>query len=152
MLVVAVAGRSATRTRFGMLVAGRSATRTRFETLVVGRSATQFWIVNLNFFCGKTYCRGSSKLNRHYKYLFVGAVQSTTALRYILPQKKFKFIIQNRVAERPTTNIPNRVRVAERPATSVRVAECPATNVLNRVRVAERPATATTSTRVLYKL
>ena len=77
-------------------------------------------------------------------------------------KKKFKFTIQNRVAEHPTTNvlnrvrvaecpatnIPNRVRVAERPATSVHVAERPATSV----RVAEHPVTATTSTRVFYKL
>ena len=47
-----------------------------------------------------------------------------------------------RIAERPATNIPNRVRVAERPATSVP----------NRVRVAERPVTTTTSTKVFYKL
>ena len=37
VLVVGVAGRSATRT----LVAGRSATRTQFGTLVAGRSATR---------------------------------------------------------------------------------------------------------------
>ena len=95
-------------------------------------------------------------------------------------RKKFKFTIQNRVAERPATNVPNRVRIAERPATnisnSVRVAERPTTNTLNRVRIAERPATsvpnrvrvverpatsvrvakcpatATASTRVFYKL
>jgi len=52
-----VAGRSAMRTRFGTLVAGHSAMRTRFETLVARRSATrtldgirgnkQFWS-NLN--------------------------------------------------------------------------------------------------------
>ena len=71
-------------------------------------------------------------------------------------RKKIKFTIQNRVAERATTNILNRVRVAERPATNipnrVRVAERPATSVPNRVRVAKRPATATTSIRVFYKL
>ena len=43
-----------------------------------------------------------------------------------------------RVAERPATNVPNRVRVAERPVTNV--------------RIAEHPTTATTSIRVFYKL
>ena len=86
----------------------------------------------------------------------------STAPTVRFPTKKFKFTIQNRVAERPTTNVPNRVRVAERPATNipnrVRVAERPATSVhvaerpATSVRVAERPVTATTSTRVLYKL
>ena len=61
-----VAGRSATRTRFGTLVAERSATR----TLDGIRGNKQFWS-NLNckfeFFCGKTYCRGGSRLNRPYK-------------------------------------------------------------------------------------
>ena len=80
-------------------------------------------------------------------------VQSRTAPTVRFPaKKKIKFTIQNRIAERPTTNVPNRVRVAERPATNnpnrVRIAERPATSV----RVAERPATATTSTRVFYKL
>ena len=124
-------------------------------------------------------CRGGSQVaptnrfvgaaritSRPYKQVFVGAVQSRTAPTVRFPPKKFKFTIQNRVAQRPVTNVPNRVRVAERPATnvsnrvrvaerpssSVRVAECPATNIPNRVRVAERPATATTSTRVFYKL
>ena len=44
MLVVAVAGRSATRMRFGTLVTGRSATRTRFGTLVAGCSASERWM------------------------------------------------------------------------------------------------------------
>ena len=91
--------------------------------------------------------------SRPYKQVFIGAVQSRTAPTVHFPANFFfKFTIQNRVAERPTTNVPNSVRVAERPATNipnrVRVAERPATSV----RVAERPATATTSTRVLYKL
>ena len=62
----------------------------------------------------------------------MGAVQFRTAPTVRFPVKKIKFTIQNRVAERPATNVPNRVRVAERPATSVS----------NRVRVAERPATS----------
>ena len=32
-----------------------------------------------DFFCGKTYCRGGSRLNRPYKYLFVGAAGTTAA-------------------------------------------------------------------------
>ena len=114
----------------------------------------------------KSICRGGCSTSHPYKYMFVGAVQSRTAPTVCFPAKKFKFTIQNRVAERPTTNVlnrvrvaerpatnvSNRVRVAERPATSVRIAERPATNVPNRVHVAERPATATTSTRVFYKL
>ena len=75
VLVVGVAGRSAMRT----LVVGRLATRTWFGTLVAGHSATWFWIVNLNFFGGKTYCRGGSRLNRPYKYLFVGAAGTIAA-------------------------------------------------------------------------
>ena len=104
----------------------------------------------------KSICRGGCSTSRPYKQVFVGAVQSRTAPIVCFPAKKIKFTIQNRVAERPTTNVSNRVRVAEHPATNipnrVRVAECPASNVPNRVRVAERPATMTTSTRVFYKL
>jgi hypothetical protein len=87
-----------------------------------------------------------------YKYLFVGAVQSRIAPTVRFPAKKFKFTIQNHVAERSMTNVLNCVRVAERPATSVCVAERPVTNVPNHVRVAECPMNPTTSTRVLYKL
>ena len=54
------------------LVAGHSATR----TLDGIRGNKQFWS-NLNckfeFFYGKTYCRGGSRLNRPYKQVFVGA-------------------------------------------------------------------------------
>ena len=71
-------------------------------------------------------------MNYTYKYLFVGAVQFRTASIARFPAKKFKFTIQNRVAERPATNVPNHVHVAERPVT----------NVPNRIRVAERPATS----------
>ena len=58
-------------------------------------------------------------------------------------KKKFKFTIQNRIVECPTTNVPNCVRVAKCPATNVQnhvhVVERPVTNVLNRVHVAKRP-------------
>ena len=65
----------------------------------------------------KSICRGGCSTSRPYS---------------TFSRKKIKFSIQNHFAERPTTNVPN----------SVRVAECPATNVPNRVRVAERPTTS----------
>ena len=47
----------------------------------VGRGAFGNAILNckFEFFGGKTYCRGGSRLNRPYKYLFVGAAGSTAA-------------------------------------------------------------------------
>ena len=47
----------------------------------VGRGTFDNMILNykFDFFCGKTYCRGGSRLNRPYKYLFVGAVGTTAA-------------------------------------------------------------------------
>ena len=71
------------------------------------------------FWSDKIYCRGGSRLNHPYKQVFVGAVQSRTASTVCFPAKKIKFSIQNHFAERPTTNVSNRVRVAERPATNV---------------------------------
>ena len=86
----------------------------------------------------KSICRGGCSTSRPYQRVFVGAVQSRTAPTIRFPAKKIVFSIKNRFAERSTTNVPNCVRVAERPVTSV--------------RVAEHPATTTSNIRVFYKL
>ena len=47
----------------------------------VGRGTFGNAVLNckFEFFYGKTYCRGGSRLNRPYKYLFVGAAGTTAA-------------------------------------------------------------------------
>ena len=47
----------------------------------VGRRTFGNTILNckFDFFCGKTYYRGGFRLNRPYKYLFVGAAGTTAA-------------------------------------------------------------------------
>ena len=76
--------RNASRAAFGNANAVRNVGRGAFgNTNVVrnvGRGTFGNTILNckFNFFYGKTYCRNGSRLNRPYKYVFVGATGNTS--------------------------------------------------------------------------
>ena len=60
--------------------AGRGAFSNANAVRNVGRGTFGNAILNckFEFFCGETYCRGGSRLNHPYKYLFVGAAGITS--------------------------------------------------------------------------
>ena len=73
------AGREAFSNSNAVRNVGRGAFGNANAVRNVGRGTFGNAILNckFEFFCEKTYCRGGSRLNRPYKYLFVGAAGTT---------------------------------------------------------------------------